>query len=168
MARRRKNFYLYNAMNKHGISAFNIEVLESVTTIEELNSAEVRWVRELGTADPHRGYNMTAGGDGCPAPNAETRYKIGGAMRGRSQTKYQKDAVRRAHSGKPKSASQRQKMASWWDEDRRDQQGEVAKRVNAIENAKLKDYTCVLCNRSFVQVKKGVFGGHRKACMARH
>jgi ssDNA-binding Zn-finger/Zn-ribbon topoisomerase 1 len=67
--------------------------------------------------------------------------------------------------GKPKPAAQRAKMAKHWDAKRRARQAEIAVRVNKVENAKLKDYECPDCGTKFEQVKKGVYGGHRRYCL---
>ena len=50
--------YLYNAMRRHGIENFKVDILEEVTK-ESLNDREIFWIDNL---QPH--YNMTAGGDG--------------------------------------------------------------------------------------------------------
>jgi ribosomal protein L37AE/L43A len=54
---------------------------------------------------------------------------------------------------------------STWTHDRKQEQAEVARRVNEVENKKLSDYLCPDCGREFEQVTKGVYGGHRKACL---
>jgi group I intron endonuclease len=167
-ARRGVSFYLYHSMRKHGTNAFTIDSLEEVATVEELNAAEQHWIAKLKTQDPAFGYNMTAGGDGGQNPSVETRHKIGAKSKLRRHTQETKDLIGAIHKGIPKSIAQRKKMAAHWDEERRDRQGGVAKRVNAIENLKLKDYVCPTCQTSFTQVNKGVYGGHRKACMAAH
>lgn len=67
--------------------------------------------------------------------------------------------------GKPKSLEHKQKLAAHWDHERRLEQAVVARRVNEVENQKLKDYICPDCGEVFERVKKGVYGGHRKACL---
>jgi len=57
------------------------------------------------------------------------------------------------------------KKVSTWTHDRKQEQAEVARRVNEVENKKLSDYLCPDCGREFEQVTKGVYGGHRKACL---
>jgi group I intron endonuclease len=168
-AKRRVNYYLYRAMNKYGLAHFSISVLSEHETEEELNEAETQWIAKLHTDDPTVGYNMTAGGDGISGytMSAETRKKISASCMGRPSSEIQKAAVSLAHKGKPKPPEQRLKMAAHWDEDRRDVQGAIARRVNAVENLKLKDYCCSVCGKFFNQVPRGVFGGHRKGCLHR-
>lgn len=53
---------LYRAIRKHGAESFEKTVLEECTSEEELDVAEKKWIRELGTFQHE--YNMTEGGDG--------------------------------------------------------------------------------------------------------
>lgn len=53
---------LYAAIRKYGPDSFQREILEEHTVLEDLNSAEVRLITELGTFRVE--YNMTKGGDG--------------------------------------------------------------------------------------------------------
>jgi group I intron endonuclease len=169
-AKRRSNYPFHRAIRKYGTSAFTLQVIATAETDEQLRELEIYWIRELRSNDPAIGYNMTKGGDG-PAGwvmSEATKKKIRLKALGRPCPKSTRDAVSRRHKGVPISAEHKRKIAAHWDLDRRDAQGEVARRVNAIENAKLKDYTCDLCGETFTQVKKGVWGGHRKACVTRH
>lgn len=63
------------------------------------------------------------------------------------------------------SSGHRAKLASQWLPERRQRQAGIARQVNAIENKKLRDYECPDCGKQFEQVTKGVYGGHRKACL---
>ena len=55
---------LAEALAKYGEEAFNVEILEWCDTLEELNNAEIRWIRELNSTDMSIGYNISHGGDG--------------------------------------------------------------------------------------------------------
>ena len=60
-------FLLSNAIRKHGTDAFEISVLETSSSLEEMKASEIKWISELKTyvhEFPQRGYNMTRGGDG--------------------------------------------------------------------------------------------------------
>lgn len=65
--------------------------------------------------------------------------------------------------GKPKTEEHKQKLAAWWTPEHRVKQAEVARQVNA--NPTLRDYLCPDCGAEFEQVKKEVYGGHRKKCL---
>lgn len=56
------NYYLYRAMRKHGISNFNIELLEEISNDSLLNEREQYWIKFYDTFQ--NGYNMTLGGEG--------------------------------------------------------------------------------------------------------
>jgi group I intron endonuclease len=157
---------LYQAIRKYGPEAFIIEPLLQCDSLEQLNDMEKAWTIILGTYDYKSGYNMTLGGDGhaCPCTE-ETRKKISRARKGQPCPQSTKDAVGLVHKGKPKPLAQRQRMSESWTDSRRSAQAEVARRVNAEENKRLSDYTCPTCAKEFRQVTRGVYGGHRKACL---
>ena len=95
----------------------------------------------------------------------EVRDKIREKAIGRPTSEKQKQVVSELFKGKPKPVQQRQRIAAHWDAARRLEQANTARRVNSVENKKLKDYLCPDCGRKFEQVTKGVYGGHRKACL---
>lgn len=158
---------LYQAIRKYGPAAFVAERLTQCDSINQMNNLEKLWITLLGTYNYESGYNMTPGGDGHPLPcTEETRKKMrASALKRPPISQATKDAIGLAHRGKPKPLSQRQKIADAWTDSRRSMQAAVARQVNATENKKLKDYTCPTCNKTFTQVTKGVYGGHRKACL---
>ena len=51
------------AIRKYGADAFDVTVLQAVSTVEEANIAEVEWIDELNCRAPN-GYNITPGGVG--------------------------------------------------------------------------------------------------------
>jgi hypothetical protein len=55
-----------NAIRKYGKDAFSHEVLEICDTLEAANVAEERWIKELGTRDPAKGFNLMRGGAHIP------------------------------------------------------------------------------------------------------
>ena len=130
---------LYQAIRKYGPEAFIVEQLLKCQDVNQLNEMEKAWIILLGTYDYKAGYNMTFGGDGHQGPHTEeTKRKIGEAHKGQSCPQSTKDAVRKAHRGKPKPLAQRQKMAASWTDSRRSMQADVARQVNATENQEVK------------------------------
>lgn len=81
--------YLSNAIRKHGAEAFEFSILQDdITSKEDLNVAEKRFIKALRAQDRSIGYNLTAGGDGGPGTPrgtmpAETRAKISRAKKGK-------------------------------------------------------------------------------------
>lgn len=68
--------YLYNAMRKHGVENFSIEIVDFAETEEETCAKEVEWIAKLDTTNPAKGYNLTYGGEsGKPTPESLARRK---------------------------------------------------------------------------------------------
>jgi group I intron endonuclease len=173
-ARAGKMNRLYCAIRKYGQGAFIAEGLTGCDNQEQMNRLENLWITLLKTYDYKYGYNMTFGGDGCAGIDEvkdRMRKSISKAMLGRPCPQGTRESTGNRFRGQPKPLSQRQKIAAHWNPEtesgkaRREKQAEVARQVNAIENAKLKDYKCPTCGEEFQHVTKGVYGGHRKACL---
>lgn len=88
--RNRSKSRFYRAIRKYGFDSFEWRILEHCDTLDELNNAEVRWiklVRECG----HKLYNIMAGGTGgdCGgseywrnnSPSPEMRDKISNSLK---------------------------------------------------------------------------------------
>lgn len=78
---------LYRAMRKHGIENFHVRELEYVKEIENLAEREKYWIMEYEGFS--RGYNATAGGDGCCVINYKKvvdEYKKNGNQRNTART----------------------------------------------------------------------------------
>ena len=73
---------LYNALRKHGVEVFRLEVLAEYETWEELTAAEVAKIAELGSK--LHGYNSTDGGEGQYGRRLsdESRQRISEKLRG--------------------------------------------------------------------------------------
>ncbi len=57
-----------NAIRKYGKDAFSHRVLEICHDLESANAVEKRWIEELGTRDPDKGFNLMRGGQHTPHP----------------------------------------------------------------------------------------------------
>lgn len=155
--------YLYRAIRTHGLENFSVDCLAEATTAEGLNDLERQWIQTLNTIAPH-GYKMTTGGEGVSG-TPEVCEKIRKKALGRPASEHQKQVASLTHKGKRKSIAQRAKIAASWDDNRRVEMSKLSKAVNAVENLKLKDFTCPDCGTEFKQVTKGVYGGHRRFCL---
>ncbi len=60
--------HFWAAIRKYGRDAFLHEVLGTFDYVEAANAAEKRWIEELGTRDPGRGFNLAKGGAHTPHP----------------------------------------------------------------------------------------------------
>jgi hypothetical protein len=66
--------YIHKALLKYGINNFQIEVLCTCETHEELNEREVYYINLFETFNKEKGYNLTLGGN-REIPNEETIIK---------------------------------------------------------------------------------------------
>lgn len=123
--RSRDRFVFHAAIRKHGIDAWQHEVLEAYDDQESAKSAEIRLIVEHRTffyENPNVGYNMTKGGDGssgvtwsderrarCSGVNAPMYGRRGplapawgkpGTMLGRQHTQETKNLMSRSHTGR--------------------------------------------------------------------
>ena len=74
----KRNYYLYNAMQKYGVENFTVmPIVIGIHTIEELNRLEVEYIAKYGTFT--NGYNLTTGGEGGYIKSERTLDKIRGA-----------------------------------------------------------------------------------------
>jgi group I intron endonuclease len=74
-ARNGATTYLHQAIRKHGEHNFQSQIIGVVSTAEEATNLERIWILLLESHKPHKGYNLTLGGEGQRA-NEETRKKI--------------------------------------------------------------------------------------------
>lgn len=116
---RRSNSYFHKALRKYGIDSFNWKILEVCDTLDQLNTAEIKWiklVRECG----HKLYNIVDGGTGgdCGgskywkehSPSDEIRKKISDGLKQyySENTHIQKG---KTHVGHPHSEEAKEKMS---------------------------------------------------------
>ena len=66
--------YLHEAISKHGFNKFSFEIVEEVTTREELNQREIYWINYFNSTNNSLGYNLTKGGN-TNYPSKETIQK---------------------------------------------------------------------------------------------
>lgn len=56
--------YLGRAINKYGANNFICELIDTATSLQELNQKEIYWIKYYNFTDHNIGYNLTPGGDG--------------------------------------------------------------------------------------------------------
>ena len=56
--------YLYAAIRKHGVDNFTIRSIHQCESKDELDKAEITYIKFFGSRDSRLGYNLTDGGDG--------------------------------------------------------------------------------------------------------
>jgi len=88
---------IVRAIRKYGKENFKVEILQECSSLEEMNTGELRWAKELNTFAPN-GYNLKAGG-GSGSMSQLVRNKIGDSNRGKKRTVDQRINVSNAHKG---------------------------------------------------------------------
>ena len=75
---------LHLAIEKYGSENFTVEQIDVACDREELNQKEQYWIQHYNSLSPN-GYNLTAGGDGCPgyAHSDETKELLSALKAGR-------------------------------------------------------------------------------------
>jgi group I intron endonuclease len=63
-AERGSDLVFHKAIRKHGLEAFDHEILEVCDTLEQVLEREIYWIAEQHTSLDEGGYNMTHGGEG--------------------------------------------------------------------------------------------------------
>lgn len=63
--------YLHKAISKYGFDKFTFEIIEIVSTREELNQREIYWINYFNSTNNSIGYNLTKGGN-TNYPSEET------------------------------------------------------------------------------------------------
>jgi group I intron endonuclease len=123
------------AIRKYGTQSFAVEHIASARTLDDLNMVERLIIEQEGSFAS--GYNATLGGEGVSglSPDAETRWKIGTANRGKKQSpeliRRRADALRGRAGWKP-SPEQRQ-AASEARKGKRRQFSSPESRANFVE-----------------------------------
>lgn len=56
--------YIGRSIYKHGYSNFICELIDTATSLQELNEKEKYWIKYYNSIDRNFGYNLTSGGDG--------------------------------------------------------------------------------------------------------
>jgi len=108
----RDNRKFYNAINKHGVDVWNIELLESVESAEIAKQKEIEFIEKFDTY--YNGYNSTKGGDGnngiimSEESNAKRSKALKGIaknytrMHGKIHSEESKKKISESHKGKKK------------------------------------------------------------------
>lgn len=94
--------YFYNALSTYGLDAFEWEIIDAASSIEELDYMEKHWIRFYRSTNRNHGYNLDEGG-GNGKRNDETKAKLSLLMKEKYQNGY-------VHPGKGKKQSEKAKQ----------------------------------------------------------
>ena len=73
-----KSYHFHNALNLYGIDAFTFEVIAEATSVEELNSLEIKFIEQFDSIT--NGFNIREGG-GNKTHNPESIERMREAQR---------------------------------------------------------------------------------------
>lgn len=98
-----KEYHFHNALRKYGITAFTFEVIDTASTLEELNLLEEKYVNEFNSID--NGFNIRqAGGNKLHSEESKERMREAQrkahARRREAQGGTEKHSEPRSHKGK--------------------------------------------------------------------
>lgn len=79
------NQHLLNAFNKYGWDNFEFKIIDSGTTIDELNEKEIYYIKKFNTTNKSIGYNISDGGRNS-IPTIETLEKMSRSHLGKKQS----------------------------------------------------------------------------------
>lgn len=111
VASRQPSGYLHRAIAKYGAQAFDVTVLATAHSADELSLLEKEHIRALNCMAPN-GYNMTAGGEGVLHPIPEVIEKIRRSKVGKIMTENVKQKISAALSGRVVSPSTRAALSA--------------------------------------------------------
>lgn len=74
--------YFGSAIKKYGWDNFEHEIIQNNLSLEEARKLEKKLIKDLGTQDSTKGFNLSAGGDGCYDFSMTTREKMSKAKKG--------------------------------------------------------------------------------------
>lgn len=79
------NDYLFRSFHKYGFNNFKFEIIDTASTINELNEKEILWISFYNSTNKMIGYNILYGGNNSIKPN-ETKEKMSMAHKGTKQS----------------------------------------------------------------------------------
>lgn len=92
------------AIRKYGKENFDFSIIQSCSSLEELNTQEIYWIAELGCLAPN-GYNLKKGGECGGSLSEEVRQKISQSRKGKLR------GSENHMSGKPLSEEHKKKIS---------------------------------------------------------
>ena len=93
--------YFYNAIRKHGVEAFEIDIICQASNDELLNALEMCYIKVLNTLYPN-GYNLREGGDGGKH-SSESIQRISNSKIGHEVSKATREKISQSLIGRESS-----------------------------------------------------------------
>lgn len=107
---RSANTTLYHALQKYNPQDWKVEVIETCSSLDELEEREKHWIEIFDTYN--NGYNMTKGGNGWIRDTLTEEHKrnISKSLRGKCKSKETIERNRQAQLGKKRSVASIEKQ----------------------------------------------------------
>lgn len=67
--------YFHRALAKHGVSNFDIQIIDKCEDERLLDGLEIYWISYYDSTDPDKGYNLTSGGSGQRSKRPNYKHK---------------------------------------------------------------------------------------------
>jgi group I intron endonuclease len=151
---------LNRAFNKYGFDNFEFTIIDTATTINELNEKEIKYIKEYKSNERDYGYNIESGGKNA-IPSPETKKKMSEARKGVKQSdEWINKRIAKAGSdeakkyGKNKTSEDKKRLSEnaskYWlgktrDEETKRKISQTKKEQGLTENQKKKICKTVYC-----------------------
>jgi group I intron endonuclease len=105
---KKKDYHFCRALKKYGKNGFEWSILQECFNQDQLNEAEIKWIKLYGTCNEEKGYNILPGGQ--PKLTPEIRHRIALANTGKRHTEESKKKISQANKGRVLSEETKQKI----------------------------------------------------------
>lgn len=105
-----RKMLISRALHKYGLNNFDIKIIEEVSSIDDLNVAEIKWIRFYQSQDMRYGYNIELGGGNVPKSEI-TKEKLRQNRLGKKHSQETKDKLRNIMTGRVFSQETKQKLS---------------------------------------------------------
>ena len=107
------NSHLQNAWNKYGENNFVHKIIE-MCEVYDLDDREKYWISFYDSANKHKGYNISPGGQGSHGTSDETRAKLSASGKGRTFTKERNENLSKKLKGRVFSDEHKLHLSLSW------------------------------------------------------
>lgn len=106
-ARKGSTYAIHNAIRKYGEDKFEIDIIDTASTREELDAKEIYWINAYNSMTPN-GYNLCEGGN-APRWTPEMHSKLSGENHWTSRKSFSKESLSKKHDALYRKPSPRSK-----------------------------------------------------------
>ncbi len=156
--------HLSSAICKYGMESFNVEVLGRFGSKDELNKAEIKYIKQFNSfSENGNGYNLTAGGEGG-LPNQEVRKKMSESQKHRYEDPVERKRIlelMKKNFNKPEAIASR--LAAHSSAEVREKKSVTNKKTWALLDVKERHSSRMKKSHSRASVRKKISVATKKA-----